>query len=93
MILLLAALGAVAVAAIIAYLTFSMVKKWFRSNEIIDRDYVNVVLKEHLSTGKFKTVGGVFNFRKNVIITATAWESNSIDSELEELERVSVIRE
>lgn len=86
-------LAAAAVTVAVLLLRFVDVKKWFKQNEITDRDAVNVVLKEKLAGGKFKTVGGIFNTKTNQILKVNAWESEKIDSTLEEMERVSVLRE
>lgn len=93
MVFLIAALAAVAIAAVIAWLSFTMVKNWIGANQIRDKNYVNVVFKEKLESGSYKTVAGVFNFTRKEISVATAWESKHIDSELEELDRISVIRD
>lgn len=92
--MLLAALAAVAVVAILVLLTIAVVKKWFRNNnKIQDKEHVNVVLKQRFKSGKYKTVGGVFNPKTEKILDATAWESNDLDEELKALDRVAVLHD
>lgn len=86
-------LAAVAVGAIIALLSLLTVKKWFRkSSQISNKTEVNIVLKQKLKNGSYKTVGGVFNTQTEQIVTATAWESKKLDEDLAKLDRVSILR-
>ncbi len=87
------ALAAVAVACVVFMLTFATVKKWFQQNQkITNPDAVNVLLKQRLKSGEYKTIGGVFDTKTENILTATAWQSKKLDENLEQLERVSVLR-
>lgn len=86
-------LAAVAVVAYMVILTFGVVKKWFKSNEIQDKNHVSILFKQGYKDGKYKTVGGVLNRKTNTLATATAWESEKLDSTIGEMPRVSVIRD
>ena len=88
------ALAAVAVACIVFMLTFATVKKWFQQNQkITNPDAVNVLLKQRLKSGKYKTIGCVFDTKTENTPSATAWQSDKLDEKLEQLERVSVLRD
>ncbi len=92
--MILMALAAVAIAVVVLMLTFAIVKKWFRSNNTIqDKEHVNVVLKQRLKSGKYKTVGGIFNPKTEKVLNATAWESKELDEDLQALDRVAVLHD
>lgn len=91
--LVLTLLAAVAIAAFLVMLTLAAVKKWFRQNNgIRNKIQVNVVLKQKLASGNYKTVAGVFDTAAERIVTANAWESEKLDEDLKKLDRVAVIR-
>ena len=88
------ALAAVAIAVVVLMLTFRTVKKWFRDNNIIqDKEHVNVTLKQRLKSGKYKTIGGIFNPKTEEILKTTAWESKELDEDLQALDRVAVLHD
>ncbi|MBU8901179.1 MAG: hypothetical protein KOO69_00420, partial [Victivallales bacterium] len=79
---------------IVALLSFSTVKKWFRSkNKIRNKSEMKIVIKQRLQTGEHKTISGVFDTEKEEIIDANSWESKRIDYELGKLDRASIIRD
>ena len=87
-------LAAAAVAVIVALLSLTVVKKWFRSKtQISNKAEVNIILKQRLETGEYKTIAGVFDTATEDIVEVNAWVSQSIDHELESLDRASIIRD
>ena len=90
---LIVALAAVTVAYVVFMFKFGMVKKWFNQNQkITNPNAVNVLLKQKLKSGEYKTIGGIFATQTENILSATAWQSQKLDDELNKLERVSVLR-
>lgn len=88
------ALAAIAVATVLIILTINIIKNWFsNNNSIINRHKVNVILKQKLKSGKYKTVGGIFDPVNEKILSATAWESNQLDDELMSMDRVTVLHD
>ena len=91
----LAILGGLAVAAaIIAVLTIKMVFDWYKSkNKIKDKHHVNVMLKQELENGNFKTITGVFDPYEDKIHDAKAFESKELDEDLAARSDCCVIRD
>jgi len=86
--------GILAVAAVIALLTFKMVLDWYKDkNKIKDKHHVNVMLKQHLSNGNFKTITGVFDPYDDKIHDAKAFESKKLDDDLAARKECCVIHD
>ena len=50
------------------------------------------MFQQKLKSGEYKTIGGIFDTQTENILSATAWQSQKLDDELNKLERVSVLR-
>jgi hypothetical protein len=74
-------------AAVIAYLKWDDILRWFRERENLklkDKDAVAFTLQEALKNGRYKTVQGVFNTRTNKVVDARVVESKDVADELKE---------
>jgi len=75
-------------------LLFSAVVDWFRNRSSIkaqDKDNIAFTLQEKLSTGKVKTVQGVFNTRTKNIVDGRVIESDRVDDKLASLHRTDAL--
>lgn len=83
--------GATAAAGIvvIAFLTIRDVLTWFRTrtSRIHSKDFVAATVLEHLSTGQYRTVQGIFNQRAGTWVEHRVIDSTRIDAELAALHR------
>ena len=90
--IILALLAAVTIAAILICLTFKIVKNWFKENQpVVQKNTNNVLMKQKFKSGKYKTIVGIFNDKEQTLISATAWKSDRLDSDIEEMDRVQVL--
>jgi hypothetical protein len=77
--------GATAAAGVVvATLTIRDVMSWFRDrrSRLRDRDVVAATVMEHLSTGQYRTVQGIFNERTGAWVEHRVVDSMSVDAEL-----------
>src|SRR5260370_19184677 len=75
----------IAIALIVALLTYEEIVNWFvQHSELKESDKNNLAftLQEKLENGHYKTVQGIFNPRSNEILDGPGIESNSIDVKL-----------
>lgn len=90
--LILGLLAAVAIAAILICLTFKIVKNWFKEQQVVvQKNTYNVLMKQNFKSGKHKTIVGIFNDKEQTLISATAWKSDRLDQEIEDMDRVQVL--
>ena len=86
--------GIVAAVAVIAILTIQIVRDWYKEkNKIKDKNHVNVMLKQRLENGNFKTITGVFDPYEDKIHDAKAFESKKLDDDLAARKRCCVIHD
>ena len=86
--------GTLIAVAVIALLTIQMVRDWYQEkNKIRDKHHVNVMLKQRLSNGNYKTVTGVFDPYEDKIHDAKVFESKKLDDDLASRKRCCVIHD
>lgn len=79
------AVSQIAAAIYIAYLVFSEIVDWFRSNRKLaanDRREIGFTLQKRLADGKYNTVQGVFNQETNSLGKVRQIKSAKVDNEL-----------
>src|SRR6266516_5510450 len=75
----------IAIALIVALLTYEEIVNWFvQRSELKESDKNNLAftLQEKLANGHYKTVQGIFSPHTNQILDGRAIESKSVDTEL-----------
>lgn len=86
--------GGLAAVVVIAILTMQMVRDWYKEkNKIKDKHHVNVMLKQRLENGHYKTITGVFDPYEDKIHDAKAFESKKLDDDLASRKDCCVVRD
>lgn len=79
--------GAMAVSAVIRYLTYSRVFSWFQQREPLleaDRDRIGVSIMEHRANGNYGVITGIFDTVTEEVIEQEAFEAQNVDEQIKE---------
>jgi hypothetical protein len=80
----------IAVAAIIAILTYDKILEWFQQKRHLletDSSRIGISILEHLNNGNYRTVQGIFDTETEEFIDGRSIESRRVDSQIVDIHR------
>ena len=78
---------AIAVAAVIRYLTYDRLLGWFQQREPLleaDRDRIGVSILKHLSNGNYGVINNIFDTVTEEVIEQESFEARNVDEQIKQ---------